>query len=68
MTKVLESVEWAFGKVVQYFACPIYRKHLKLLLQPIVVCVPLINSNPRLYDSVTLDHFSLPPPTYYLII
>ena len=41
-----------------------YKKHLKLFLQPIVVCVPLINSNTSLYGSVASDHFSqLPPPS-----
>jgi hypothetical protein len=35
MSKVRVSVEWAFGKVVQYFAFLDFRKNLKVLLQPI---------------------------------
>ena len=35
MSKVRASVEWAFGKVVQYFALLDFRKNLKVLLQPI---------------------------------
>lgn len=38
MSKVRESVEWAFGKVVQYFEFLDFRKNLKVLLQPIVLC------------------------------
>ena len=66
MSKVRESVEWAFGKVVQYFAFLDFRKNLKVLLQPIgkyyVVGVLLINCHTCLYGSVTSDYFSLPPP------
>ena len=66
MSKVRESVEWAFGKVVQYFAFLDIRKNLKVLLQPIakyyVVGVLLINFHTCLYGSVTSDYFSLPPP------
>ena len=66
MSKVRESVEWAFGKVAQYFAFLDFRKNLKVLLQPIgkyyVVGVLLINCHTCLYGSVTSDYFSLPPP------
>ena len=65
MSKVRESVEWAFGKVVQYFAFLDFRKNLKVLLQPIgkyyVVGVLLVNCHTCLYGSVTSDYFSLPP-------
>ena len=66
MSKVWESVEWTFGKVVQYFAFLDFQKNLKVLLQPIrkycVVGVLLINCHTCLYGSVTSDYFSLPPP------
>lgn len=35
MSKVYQSVEWGFGKVVQQFAFLDFKKNLKLYLQPI---------------------------------
>lgn len=68
MSKVQESVEWAFGKVAQYFAFFDFRKNLKVLLQPIgkyyVVGVLLINCHTCLYGSVTSITFPCLPLTY----
>ena len=61
-----ESVEWAFGKVIQYFAFLDFRKNQKVLLQPIgkyyAVGVLLINCHSCLYGSVTASYFCIPPP------
>lgn len=66
MSKVRVSVEWSFGKVVQYFAFLDFRKNLKVLLQPIgkyyVVGTLLTNCHTCLYGSVTSDHFCMHPP------
>ena len=66
MSKVRESVEWSFGKVVQYFAFLDFRKNLKVLLQPVgkyyVVGSLLINCHTCLYGSVTSSYFGLQPP------
>ena len=66
MSKVRESVEWAFGKVIQYFAFLDFRKNQKVLLQPIgkyyAVGVLLINCHSCLYGSVTASYFCIPPP------
>ena len=60
------SVEWAFGKVVQYFAFLDFRKNLKVLLQPIgkyyIVGVILANCRTCLYGSTTSSFFNLPLP------
>lgn len=69
MSKVRESVEWTFGKVVQYFAFLDFRKNLKVLLQPIgkyyVVGALLINCHTCLYGSQTSDYFCMPPPNLH---
>ncbi|XP_067025122.1 uncharacterized protein [Acropora muricata] len=66
MSKVRESVEWSFGKVVQYFAFLDFKKNLKVLLQPVgkyyVVGSLLINCHTCLYGSVTSSYFGLQPP------
>ena len=66
MSKVRVSVEWAFGKVVQYFAFPDFKKNLKILLQPIgkyyAVGVILTNCHTYIYGSVTSSFFHVPPP------
>ena len=66
MSKVRVSVEWAFGKVVQYFAFLDFKKNLKVLLQPVgkyyVVGVILANCHTCLYGSTTSSFFNLPPP------
>ena len=66
MSKVRISVEWAFGKVVQYFAFLDFRKNLKILLQPIgkyyMIGVLLVNCHTCLYGSTTSDYFCMSPP------
>lgn len=66
MSRVRESVEWGFGKVVQYFAFLDFRKKQKILLQPIgkyyVVGVLLVNCHTCLYGSTTSSHFDVSPP------
>ena len=68
MSKVCESVEWSFGKVVQYFAFLDFRKNLEVLLQPVgkyytcMVGSLLINCHTCLYGSVTFSYFGLQLP------
>jgi hypothetical protein len=66
MSKVRVSVEWTFGKVVQYFAFLDFKKNLKVLLQPIgmyyVVGAILTNCHTCLYGSTTSRFFNVAPP------
>ena len=67
MSKVRISVEWGFGKIMQYFAYLDFKKNQKVLLQPVgkyyaVACV-LINCNTCLYGSLTSKYFGLNPPS-----
>lgn len=65
MSKVCESVEWGFGKIVQYFAFLDFRKNLKILLQPIGKCYVIgalfANCHTCVYGSTT-SLFGAPPP------
>lgn len=68
MSKVHESVEWGFGKIVQYFAFLDFSKNLKILLQPIgkyyVIGALFANCHTCLYGSTTTGTslFGVPPP------
>lgn len=66
MSKVRESVEWEFGKVVQYFAFLDFRKNLKILLQPIakyyIIGALFSNCHTCLYGSTTTSYFGVEPP------
>jgi hypothetical protein len=67
MSKVRISVEWGFGKIMQYFAYLDFKKNQKVLLQPdgkyyAVACV-LINCHTCLYGSLTSKYFGLNPPS-----
>lgn len=66
MSKLRESVEWGFGKIVQYFAFLDFSKNLKILLQPIgkyyVVGALFTNCHTCLYGSTTTSLFGVPPP------
>ena len=67
MSKVRISVEWGFGKIMQYFAYLDFKKNQKVLLQPVgkyyaVACV-LINCHTCLYGSLTSKYFGLNPPS-----
>jgi len=67
MTKVRISVEWGFGKIIQYFAYLDFKKNLKILLQPVgkyyFVASLLINCHTCLYGSVTSSYFEVDPPS-----
>ena len=69
MSKVRVSVEWSFGKVLQYFAFLDFRKNLKVLLQPIgkyyVVGVILTNCHTCMYGCNSSNVFHLPPPNLH---
>ena len=67
MSKVRISVEWRFGKIMQYFAYLDFKKNQKGLVQPVgkyyaVACV-LINCHTCLYGSLTSKYFGLNPPS-----
>ena len=44
MSAVRVAVEWSFGKIIQYFSYLDFRKHQKILLQPIGEVLPGRNS------------------------
>lgn len=66
MSKVRESVEWGFNKVIQLFAFLDFKKNLKMGLQPVgkyyIVGTILSNCHTCLYGSQTADYFNLLPP------
>ena len=66
MSEVRVSVEWGFGKIIQYFTYLDFRKNLKVLLQPVAkyyaVGAHLTNCHTCLYGSVTSSFFDLEPP------
>lgn len=65
MSKVRESVEWGFNKVVQLFAFVDFKKNLKMGLQPVglyySVAMLLCNCHTCIYGSQTSDYFNLFP-------
>lgn len=67
MSKVRISVEWGFGKIIQYFGYLDFHKNLKVLLQPVakyyLVGALLTNCHTCLYGSVIGTYFDLEPPT-----
>ena len=67
MSSVRMSVEWTFGKIVQYFAYLDFKKNQKILLQPIgkyyLVGALLTNCHTCLYGSTTSTFFDLQPPS-----
>lgn len=66
MSAVRTSVEWGYGKIIQYFAFMDFSKNLKVLLQPVgkLYCVAalLVNCHTCLYGSLTGRFFGLEPP------
>ena len=66
MSAVRTSVEWGYGKIVQYFASVDFSKNLKVLLQPVgklyIVAALLVNCHTCLYGSQTGQFFDLDPP------
>ena len=67
MGRLRTSVEWGFGKIVNYFAFLDFKKNLKLLLQPVgkhyLVAALLTNCHTCLYGSLASDFFNCEPPT-----
>lgn len=67
MSRVRVSVEWAFGKVLQYFSYLDFKRSNKILLQPIgkyyLVATLLINCHTCLYGSQTSTFFKTSPPS-----
>ena len=61
MSKVRSSVEWGFGKIIQYFSYLDFNKNLKVLLQPVakfyLVGALLTNCHTCLYGSLTSTYF-----------
>ena len=67
MSAVRVTVEWAFGKILQYFPYLDFKKNQKVLLQPIgkyyLVGTPLTNCHTCLYGSPTDTFFHLDLPS-----
>ena len=67
MIRVRISVEWGFGKILQYFSFLDFRKNQKVLLQPIgkyfLVLSIMINCHTCLYGSLTSNYFGVDPPS-----
>ena len=65
MSSVRVSVEWTYGKLVQYFAYLDFKKNQKILLQPIgkyyLVGAILTNCHTCLYGSTTTTFFGVQP-------
>lgn len=72
MSRVRQSVEWGFGKIVREFAFLDFKKNQKLLLQDLqkmyFTAVILSNCHTCLYGSQTGTFFGISPPnlTEYL--
>lgn len=73
MSQVRICVEWTFGKICQYFSYVDFKRHSKILLQPIgkyyLVAALLTNCHTCLYGSLTSRFFQVTPPqleTYLL--
>ena len=62
-------VEWAFGKIIQYFFYLDFKKNQKVLLQPVgkyylvEAILTCINCHTCLYGTQTSTYFSVSPPT-----
>ena len=67
MSAVRVSVEWGFGKILQYFSYLDFKKNQKVLLQPVgkyyLVGTILTNCHTCLYGSQTSTFFNVSPPT-----
>ena len=67
MSKVRVSVEWAFGKITQYFTYVDFKRNSKVLLQPVgkyfLVAALLTNCHTCLYGSLTTSFFKCNPPS-----
>lgn len=67
MSRFRMCVEWAFGKVFNYFAALTFKRnrrlHQSVIAKHFAVAVLLINAHTCLYGSVTSRTFHLPPPS-----
>jgi hypothetical protein len=67
MSQVRISVEWAFGKICQYFSYVDFKRNSKVLLQPVakyyLVATLLTNCHTCLYGSLTTTFFGVDPPS-----
>ena len=67
MSKVRVSVEWAFGKITQYFTYVDFKRNSKVLLQPVgkyyIIAALLTNCHTCLYGSITTSFFKCNPPS-----
>ena len=61
MSAVRISVEWTFGKIIQQFAFLVFKKNLKMLLQPIGKCylVGMLLTNCHAHMSVWITNIYL---------
>ena len=59
-------MEWAFGKIIQFFAYLDFKKNNKILLQPVgkyyLVATILANCHTCLYGSQTSKFVDVSPP------
>ena len=66
MSQVRICVEWTFGKICQYFSYVDFKRHSKILLQPIgkyyLVAALLTNCHTCLHGSLTSSVFKVTPP------
>jgi len=67
MSSVRESVEWGFGKMLQYFSFLDFKKNQKVFLQPVakyyfVGCI-FTNIHTCINGSTTSAFFEVPPST-----
>lgn len=66
MSRVRISVEWTFGKLLQYFSFVDFKRNNKVLLQPVakyyIVAALLTNCHTCLYGSLTSTFFQVDPP------
>jgi len=67
MSSVRQSVEWGFGKILQYFAFVDFKKNQKVFLQPVgkqyIVSAILTNLHTCLNGSTTATAFGVDPPS-----
>ena len=67
MSRVRQSVEWGFKKIISQFAILDYKKNLKLHLQPValyyLVGTIMTNCHTCMYGSEVSEFFDVQPPT-----
>ena len=67
MSQVRVSVEWTFGKILQYFTYVDLKRNNKIFLQPVgkyyAVAALLTNCHTCIYGSLTTTFFNVAPPS-----